>query len=128
MRHVPFLFSAMLVACGGTVSTPVETDSGVPDAGPPDSGMIDSGAIDSGAPDAGSSACGDMTCTVNEFCVERVHAQDAGPKPPTWMCQTYWNCSEPTCACALASFMSASCIAPTCVSAMPVVIRCDDLN
>jgi len=94
----------------------------------PDGGASDGGGTDGGGTDGGATACGDMTCMANEFCVQRVHGQDAGPKPPTWMCQNYWNCPEATCACALASFMSASCVSPVCTSSAPVVIRCDDLN
>ncbi|MFO0761817.1 MAG: hypothetical protein U0359_35580 [Byssovorax sp.] len=48
--------------------------------------------------------------------------------PPTWMCQPYFTCSDHTCACAIQSFVSQSCINPTCASEMPVVLTCDDLN
>ena len=32
--------------------------------------------------------------------IERVHSQDGGPVPPTWMCEVYFTCMEHTCACA----------------------------
>lgn len=80
------------------------------------------------APDGGPVNCGGVSCKDNEFCIERVHDQDAGPVPPTWMCELYFTCMEHTCDCALMNFVSASCIAPTCVSESPVWIRCDDLN
>jgi hypothetical protein len=78
--------------------------------------------------DGGAPGCGDQTCKPDEFCVERVHSQDAGPVPATWQCQLYFMCMEHTCACALQNFVSASCISPTCESEDPVTLRCDDLN
>ncbi len=78
--------------------------------------------------DGGAGMCGDMSCKENEFCVERVHDQDAGPVPSTWQCQLYFMCMEHTCACAIMNFVSASCVSPTCVSESPVQLRCDDLN
>jgi len=79
--------------------------------------------------DGGAPNCGDQTCKDNEFCVERVHSQDAGPVPSTWQCQIYFQCMEHTCPCALQNFVSASCVNPTCQSeGPPVLLRCDDLN
>jgi hypothetical protein len=78
--------------------------------------------------DGGPPPCGAVPCKDDEFCVERVHDQDAGPVPSTWQCQVYFTCMEHTCACALQNFVSASCVAPVCVSDDPVMLRCDDLN
>jgi hypothetical protein len=73
-------------------------------------------------------ACGDASCSETEFCVERVHVRDGGPLS-TWMCMRYFQCTTTDCACALASFISQSCVSPTCSREGPdVQLRCDDLN
>jgi hypothetical protein len=88
----------------------------------------DSGPGDGGY-DGGGQVCGKYFCPPDQFCVERIHDQDAGPREPTWQCMLFReDCPARDCACALISFISASCVSPRCTSTSPVMVQCDDLN
>lgn len=85
-------------------------------------------STDGGAGDGGVVQCGEADCLGDQFCVERVHDNDTGGAYSTWECNMFRDCAKRDCACAIQSFVSASCTNPVCTSDSPFRLKCDDLN